>query len=133
MESKNAVEQAQSENHLGDSPHGDGGNKTSKKKKMKRSKGTKEIQKLESGASKAERRLARAVLVGLNSWDKRRSKSASKRKDGALRDSVKNGARAVSKLVSEAAKAPSDLIDSLNPVFDKKSGKRAMKTIRGML
>jgi len=91
--------------------------KKRKKKKGKRrySRRLKATQKLERGVSKAQRRLASAVLRGVDKWRSDRDRSARKRKDGAVRDSVKNAMRALGKTLSVAAKAPGDFVDVAKP------------------
>ena len=63
---------------------------------------------LEKGFSKASQRLARAVELGIGSWQKRRDKSAGQRRDGALRGAVGNSAFAVGTTLKEASWAPAD-------------------------
>jgi hypothetical protein len=67
------------------------------------------IKRLERGASMASQRLARAVELGLDQWQSQRKKSSLKRRDGAIRDALKNSALAAGTLVKEASWAPSDL------------------------
>jgi hypothetical protein len=80
------------------------------KRKKRYSKGTKDLQRLEGGVSKATWRIAHAVTEGVESYRKRSKKAARKRRDGALRDFVPNVARAVGDAGGELAKAPADFI-----------------------
>jgi hypothetical protein len=91
------------------------GKKRKKKGKRRYSRRLKTTQKLERGVSKAQRRLASAVLRGVDKWRSDRDRSARKRKDGAVRDAVKNAMRAVGKTLSVASKAPSDFVDVAKP------------------
>src|SRR5688572_6146418 len=69
-----------------------------KKKKKKYSKGLPKLgQKAEVSVTKGIRRLARAVEEGLGEWRERSGASALKKRDGALRDAVKNYGKAVTK------------------------------------
>jgi hypothetical protein len=65
------------------------------------------------GASKASQRLARAVELGFDSWRRRRDKSADKRRDGGLKDALKNGAFAIGTTIKEASWASSDFFHGL--------------------
>jgi len=94
---------------------------TVEKKKKKYSKGLpKAGQKAEVAVTKGVQRLARAVEEGIGVWRDRREVSAGKRRDGAIRDAVKNYGKAVTKLHKVAAKVPEDLskaLPSLRRVF----------------
>src|SRR6185503_483168 len=64
------------------------------KKKRKYTRGTKDIQRLERGVTKASRRLSRAVASGFATYEKKRNKSSRKKRDGAIRDAIENWTRA---------------------------------------
>src|SRR6185503_12250938 len=68
--------------------------KGNKKKKRKYTRGTKDIQRLERGVTKASRRLSRAVASGFATYEKKRNKSSRKKRDGAIRDAIENWTRA---------------------------------------
>lgn len=80
----------------------------------KRSKRLKNAHRAEKGMTKAARRLSKAISDGVKVWDERRDASASKKKDGSLRDLNKNLGKAVRKTLRSASKAPSDLVDALS-------------------
>ena len=100
-----------------------------KKKKNKYSKHLKELQKLERGSTKAARRVAKAVSIGLRTWEARSERSAKKRKDGAFKDSVVNSTAAVGEAVRIASKAGVDFVEEVQPVLTKKRGKQLLKSL----
>lgn len=71
------------------------------------------VQRVERGLSKSSQRVARAVELSLSSWQRRRKKSAKKRRDGAVRDALQNSAFAAGKAAKEASWASSDFFGSL--------------------
>jgi hypothetical protein len=79
------------------------------KKKKKYSRGLKEPQKLEEGTVRATERLAQAAVDGLGTFRKRCNRSSRKRRDGALKDALRNLSRGMEDALTTAAKAPSDL------------------------
>jgi len=99
--------------------------KKKKKKKPKYSKNLKPIAKIEKGAVRAQRRLANAVVAGLETWEKRRDRSSKKKKDGAIRDALQNSAAAMSKSMRVASRAATDLVSSV----PKARGWKAMRSI----
>ena len=69
--------------------------------------------RLERGLSKSGQRLARAVELGVENWQRRSRKSARQRRDGALRSVLQNSAFAAGTAVREASWATSDLMRAL--------------------
>jgi hypothetical protein len=53
------------------------------------------------------------VEEGLGSWRSNRTKSSYKKRNGALRDAVKNSGKAVTKFQKAAAKIPRDITDAI--------------------
>jgi hypothetical protein len=85
-----------------------------KKKKRKYSKGPMKLaQKAEIRVSKGLHRVARAVEEGLGVWRERRDESSGKKRDGALRDALKNYGKAVTKFHKVGARLPQDLTENL--------------------
>jgi hypothetical protein len=80
-----------------------------KKRKKKFSRGFKGMQKGEVAISKGVSRLARAVDEGIWTWRRNRNKSSRKKRDGAIKDAIKNYGKALSKLNRVASKIPEDL------------------------
>jgi len=79
------------------------------KKKRKYSRGLKEPQRVERGVSRAAERIAEAVVDGLSEYRDRRDKSAGKKRDGAIKDAVRNVGRGLEEAIGTAAKVPTDL------------------------
>ena len=86
------------------------------KPKRRYSKRWKSIQRVERGTTKAARRLAKAVTSGVDVWIDARDKSASRRRDGGVRDARKNLKKALRKTVRTASEAPADVFDALTQV-----------------
>ena len=83
--------------------------RTKKGGKRRYSSGLKDVQKLEEGASRAGQRLAQAVADGFGEYRRRRDSSADRKKDGAIKDVVRNLGRAAEEALRTGAKVPSDL------------------------
>lgn len=71
------------------------------------------FQELEAGLTKSSRRVAKAVREGLDAYQEERDKSAEAKKDGALRDILRNQSKALRAGLPIAAEAPSDLVDAI--------------------
>src|SRR4051812_22623547 len=80
-----------------------------KKKKAKLSKGDLgRVQRFEKSASRSANRVARAVEIGLQTWQAKSKSSSKSKTDGMLRDAWVNGITSGSKALREAAWAPTD-------------------------
>jgi hypothetical protein len=79
----------------------------------KYSKRRKNVQEFERHASKGIHRLVKSVEAGVREWREATDRSSRKRKDGALRDVLENSARAVSKQIRVASRAPQDAARAL--------------------
>lgn len=79
------------------------------RKKKKYSRGLKDAQYLEEDASRALNRVADAVADGIGKYREKRDKSAGKKRDGAIKDALRNTGRGLTKALDKAARAPSDL------------------------
>jgi hypothetical protein len=99
-----------------------GGKKSKKRRRYSSRLG--EIQRLERGSSKAARRLVNAVDRGLGVWAKNRNKSALKKRDGAVRDSLRNCSKAIRRTMIVASEAPADVVDA---VANLKTSKRLFR------
>jgi hypothetical protein len=98
-----------------------------KRKRKKYSRGLKTVQRTEDGLTLAGRRLGDAIESGFRSYRKRRNKSARRRKDGPLRDWVRNSAGGVSQFFSVGSNAPYDVARKLN---NRRFGKQFRDTVR---
>lgn len=90
------------------------GGEKKKKKKRKYSRGLKEVQRGERDVAKASRRLARAVAEGFTTYYRRDRKSSRKKRDGAIRDAVKNWAKGLGKAARKGSDVPYDLAKALD-------------------
>lgn len=73
------------------------------------SKGWKDSQIIERDVSRSAERLADAASDGLNRYRRSRNRSAKKKKDGAIKDFVRNVGRGAEDALRTGSKAPSDL------------------------
>lgn len=80
------------------------------KRKRRYSKRLKGIGRGERYIVKAGHRIVEAMSSGIKEYRNRSDKSAEKKKDGSLRDLLKNAILGASKAMSKAAKAPADLV-----------------------
>ena len=87
---------------------------TRKKKKRKYSRGTRSIQELERGTTRAAREISKAVARGFSVYQRRRDKSSRKRRDGALRDVVENVGKAASKGFKAGSDAPYEFAKAIS-------------------
>jgi len=80
-----------------------------KGRKRRYSKGLKDPQKCEVDATRALNRVADAVADGVSEYRSERNKSARRKRDGAIKDAVRNLGRGLSEALDTGARAPSDL------------------------
>ncbi len=85
-----------------------------KKKKRKYTRGTKDLQRVTEGASRASWRLGKAASDGFRIFYRRSRRSSRKRRDGAYRDLLKNSSKAIDKTFRVAGRAPYDVVKKLN-------------------
>lgn len=98
-----------------------------KKKKRKYTRGLKDIQTIGRGLAKANRRIARAVASGVGTYYERDKKSSRKKRDGSIRDALKNWAKAVGKTARRSSSVPYDIADA----FDTRTIRRSVRaTVR---
>jgi len=72
------------------------------------------FQRAERAATEAGFGMAEAVTAGIEEWRTRSRKSAKKSKDGAIKDSVQNGAHAVGKLLGRLAEVPGNIMEEVD-------------------
>ncbi len=80
-----------------------------KKKKKKYSKGTKGVQRLALGVTDALYRSANSVAKAEKTISKRSKKSSRKKRDGLVRDSLRNASRGISDGFTELGKGPNEI------------------------
>jgi|SwirhirootsSR1_FD_contig_21_1834016_length_1030_multi_4_in_0_out_0_2 hypothetical protein len=83
--------------------------RSSKKGRKRYSQGTKGTQRFLFGVSKAGFRVSDSFSRGFDTFVKRSNRSARKRKDGYVRDSLENASRGVGKGLSTLGRAPYDV------------------------
>jgi hypothetical protein len=96
-----------------------------KRRKRKYSRGLREVQRWERGTARASRRIGRAIAAGLDTYFERRERSSYKRRDGAIRDALKNWSKGMSKTLRKASDAPYDIVKAL----DTRSVRRTVKLV----
>jgi len=84
------------------------------KKRRRYTSGTKGTQRLGYGFSKAGFRVFNSVAQGMDTFVKRSDESRDKRKDGLVRDALRNASRGVSDGFAELGKAPIEIADRIN-------------------
>lgn len=91
-----------------------GKKKRKRKKKRKTTRGLRDLQKMERDLSRATHRTAKAVERGLAEYRRRRDRSASKKRDGALWDMPRNTAEGMATTMREASRVPVDLVRAVD-------------------
>jgi hypothetical protein len=86
-----------------------------KKRKKKHSKHVREWQRLDEAFADSAMDASRAVRKGVRTWRLESEKSQDKKKNGALKDAVRNWGKAYGKGVKVAADIPADFVDAWNP------------------
>ena len=90
-------------------------NKKKKSKKKRRySKGFEDAQRWERHLTRSTHRMARAVEEGISTYRTRSSRSARKKKDGAMRDFIPNSGLAMTRAMKEASPIPYDMARAMN-------------------
>jgi len=98
--------------------------KSAKKGSRKRySSGTKAFQRLVLGVSKAAFRSTNSVAKGLKTFAKDSNKSARKRRDGIIRDALRNASSGLSDGFTELGRAPGEIARRV-------SSRRVWRTVR---
>lgn len=87
--------------------------KKEKNKKTYSNRASRSYQELEAGVTKSARRVAKAVREALNVYEEAREESALKKKDGALKDMLRNQSKALREGLPIAAEAPADFLDAV--------------------
>jgi hypothetical protein len=85
-----------------------------KKRKYRYSKGLRDFQLAEGRLAKVTKTAALSLSKGVTEYDRQRRKSASKKRDGALRDFLPNVGLAMSEAIEEASDIPRDVAKMLN-------------------
>lgn len=83
--------------------------KRKKRNKKKYTQGTKAIQRLVLGISEAGVRSSNSITKGLRTFTKRSKKSSRKRRDGLVRDSLRNASIGFSDGMNQLGRAPYEI------------------------
>jgi len=84
------------------------------KEKRKYSRGLRAGQEMERGFSRAAASLGDAIAETMNTYKERSRASSFKKRDGALRDAIKNWTKATSKGMKTASDAPYEIVKAVN-------------------
>ena len=95
--------------------------------KRKYSRRTRGVQEVEHGVSKAAASLGEAVATTFRTYKKREKASSYKKRDGAIKDAVKNWTKAYGKGMKEASDVPYQLVKSVNSSKASKQIRDAVK------
>src|SRR5262245_51691543 len=87
--------------------------------KAKTSKRWRSMLKAEKQLTKAQKRMTKGVLQALDRWELEREKSAHKKKDGAIKDSVANAMKATAKMIRVTADVPRELTKGMLYMYPK--------------
>lgn len=100
----------------------------------KYSDGLEDVQRAEADIIRVARRASKAATVGLDTYERERSRSAGEKKDGAIEDFPHNSAKAMSEALKEASEIPLDVAESMSTKDYRKrlrdNLKLASKTLR---
>jgi len=89
--------------------------KSGRKRSRKRyTRGAKGFQQLALGISKAAFRVTNSVAKGLGTFARESNKSGRKRRDGIIRDSLRNASSGVSDGLTELGRAPGEVARRIN-------------------
>ncbi|MFY2557191.1 hypothetical protein ACN469_06130 [Corallococcus terminator] len=103
------------------------------KKKRKTSKGLKNLDKAHDNVSRAMENLSASVSDGLKTYRREQKASAERKKDGALRDLMKNSGKAMSDSLKTLSKVPRDLTRTIDSKRNRKQVRAIAKFIAGPL
>jgi hypothetical protein len=97
------------------------------KEKRKYSRRMRGAQEIERGLSKAAASLGDAVAATFNTYKERSRESSFKKRDGAVKDALKNWTKAYSKGMKEASDAPYQFVKAVNSSKASKQIRDAVK------
>jgi len=101
--------------------------KKKKNKKIKYSRGLKDLQKSGRRLTEISTRLARANVKGMEIYLKASDKSAHQKRDGAMRDFGVNAAKGLGKSLQLSSRVPVDLAKALSAGSARKRLRRQLK------
>lgn len=80
-----------------------------KKRRRKTSRELRDVEQMERHLGRAAQRAARAMAEGLDTYQRRRRRSAQRKRDGALRDLPRNAAAGMARTLRLSSRVPVDL------------------------
>jgi len=98
-----------------------------KSRKYRYSRGLRDIQKSEGNLARVVKKAARSASKGASEYDRQRRKSASKKRDGAVRDFLPNVGLAMSEALGEASDIPTDVSKMLNTKTSRRLLRRQLR------
>jgi hypothetical protein len=107
--------------------------KPKKGKKKGYSKGFRDLQRTEARLAKISAKAARAVAKGAETYLEARSKSASKKRDGAIRDLLPNLAEGLSESLRQSSSIPVDAVEAMNTKTSRQIMRNQMRMARAGL
>ncbi len=96
-------------------------------RKMKYTRGLRDIQKLDENMVSIARKASKAVSKGMDVYERERNQSARAKTDGAIEDFINNTAKAGSAALKEAADIPVDIAEAVNPISYRKRMRRSLR------
>jgi hypothetical protein len=98
-----------------------------KKRKSKRrySRGLRNPQRISRRLTRAQHKLVRAVSSGISTYRDREDRSSRRKRDGAIKDAMKNWARAMGKTMRKSSGVPYDVVRA----FDTKPNRRSLRAV----
>ena len=99
------------------------------KEKRKYSRRMRSSQEIERGVSRAAASLGDAVAATFNTSKDRSKKSSYKKRDGAVKDALRNWTKAYSKGMKKASNAPYQVVKAVNTSKASKQIRDAMKMV----
>ncbi|MCE9671608.1 hypothetical protein LY474_27755 [Myxococcus stipitatus] len=103
------------------------------KRKRKSSKGLKNLDRGHDNVSRALEHLSAAVSDGLRTYRKEEQRSAEKKKDGALRDVMRNTGKAMSDSLKTLSKVPRDISRAVDTKRNRKQARAVARFLAGPL
>lgn len=100
-----------------------------KKKKRGSSRSSRRLTDIENRASKALRRVSKAVDKGVKTYRDQRDKSQRKRRDGALVDSYQNAAVGAAEAIAQSSPVLTDFAKAVNTRRRRKSIRRLVRSL----
>jgi hypothetical protein len=96
-----------------------------KRKKRRYSRGLRNPQRVSRRLTRASHKLVRAVSSGMSTYRDREDRSSRRKRDGAIKDALKNWARAMGKTMRKSSGVPYDIARA----FDTKKNRKSIRAV----